>query len=154
MAVMESTYDQYQALFEEVRKLHNRLRWIGDQVHAGDGLTAATRSLMLSLYIAGPQTVPDMARERLVSRQIIQTQINLLLEACWVETTVNPRHKRSSLIQLTKKGTKLMEKALGKERHLVERAGTPLSNADIADTAAKLMAVREHLEEFSQGLLQ
>ena len=143
---MSESTEAYQQLFEEIRHLHNRLRWLGDHVHSGDGLTSATRSLMLSLYRQGPQTVPDMARERLVSRQIIQTQINVLMDAGRVKTLPNPRHKRSVLITLSSKGKRLIASTLERENQMTEQVGSPLTVSNLQQLCTSLQTVRQHLE--------
>lgn len=143
---MKDTTAIYQDLFEEIRRLHNRLRWLGDQVHEKDGQTSAKRSLLMSLHREGPSTVPDLARERLVSRQIIQTQINLLAEEGLVTSQVNPRHKRSKQMILTKKGRKLMDKMLSREEELLKNTGDPMSAGDLQETVTNLNLIRTHLE--------
>jgi DNA-binding MarR family transcriptional regulator len=137
----------YQQLFEEIRLLHNRLRWLGDQIHDDMGQTSAKRSLLLSLHREGPCTVPDLARERLVSRQIIQTQINLLLEEGLVTPRANPRHKRSKQMALTRKGRDLVEKMLARESALLEDIGSPLTPSEVAQSAQSLSSIRQHLEQ-------
>ncbi|WFB34928.1 MarR family winged helix-turn-helix transcriptional regulator [Kiritimatiellota bacterium B12222] len=143
---MKTSNDHYQDLFEEIRLLHNRLRWLGDQVHEKVGQTSAKRSLLFSLYREGACTVPDLARERLVSRQIIQTQINLLLDEGLVASQINPRHKRSKQMVLTKKGRLLVEKMLEKESKLLSAAGSPLANESLAEMVEHLKTIRVHLE--------
>lgn len=137
----------YQQLFEEIRRLHNRLRWLGDQIHEDMGQTSAKRSLLLSLHREGPSTVPDLARERLVSRQIVQTQINLLLEDGLVAPRVNPRHKRSRHLALTRKGRDLVERMLAREAALLEDIGSPLTPSEVAGAARSLAQIRAHLEQ-------
>ena len=144
---MKQSIELYQDLFEEIRRTHNLLRWLGDQVHENVGQTSAKRSLLFSISREGACTVPDLARERLVSRQIIQTQINLLLEEGLVASQVNPKHKRSKQMILTKKGKKLVEKMLEKEGVLLQKAGTPLPEKDLASTVAHLKVLRAHLEK-------
>ena len=58
----------------------------------------------------GPQTVPMLASLRYVSRQIIQTQVNELLELKYLVSKDNPGHKRSSLIALTRTGKQLVKR--------------------------------------------
>ncbi len=136
----------YQELYEEIRKLHNRLRWLGDQIHAADGQTSAKRSLLISLHREGGCTVPELARERLVSRQIIQTQINLLQEEGLVVPRANPRHKRSKCMALTRKGREAVEKMLAREAALLEDIGSPLNAKEVLITAGHLATIRKHLE--------
>lgn len=60
--------------------------------------------LMKSLDLEGPQTIPDLARARPVSRQHIRALAQSLIERGWVETVANPAHRRSFLLQLTPGG--------------------------------------------------
>lgn len=143
---MENVIDDYQNLFEEIRRLHNRLRWLGDQAHEAAGQSSAKRSLLLSLHREGPCTVPDLARERLVSRQIIQTQINLLMEEGLVASQVNPRHKRSRQMVLTRNGRQIVEKMLVREAELLMNAGSPLRPPELRETVERLQKFRLHLE--------
>ena len=136
----------YQKLYEEIRKLHNRLRWLGDQVHAEDGQTSAKRSLLISLHRDGPTPVPELARERLVSRQIIQTQMNLLQEEGLVTPRANPKHKRSKCLALTRKGRDVVERMLARESALLEDIGSPLTAEQVLVTAGHLATIRKHLE--------
>jgi DNA-binding MarR family transcriptional regulator len=136
----------YQELYEEIRKLHNRLRWLGDQVHAEDGQTSAKRSLLISLHRDGPTPVPELARERLVSRQIIQTQMNLLQEEGLVTPRANPKHKRSKCLALTRKGRDVVERMLARESALLEDIGSPLTAEQVLVTAGHLATIRKHLE--------
>jgi DNA-binding MarR family transcriptional regulator len=52
----------------------------------------------------GPQTVPNMARSKPVSRQHCQTIVNALEAQGLVEFVDNPKHKTSRLVRVTKKG--------------------------------------------------
>ncbi|MCH8541123.1 MAG: MarR family transcriptional regulator [Opitutales bacterium] len=136
----------YQELYEEIRKMHNRLRWLGDHIHRADGQTSAKRSLLWSLHEEGSATVPQLAAERLVSRQIIQTQVNLLLTEGLVKFVPNPRHKRSKLLTLTSQGKALIEKMRQRETALLEQTGSPLTADEVEKTVTNLRALRTHLE--------
>jgi DNA-binding MarR family transcriptional regulator len=60
--------------------------------------------VMKTLVTEGPHTVPDIARSRPVSRQHCQTIVNGLYDKGFVAFVENPRHKRSPLVEITKKG--------------------------------------------------
>lgn len=60
--------------------------------------------VLRSLVLQGDQTVPDMARARPITRQHCQTIVNSLHEQGLVNFVENPRHKRSHLVTVTKKG--------------------------------------------------
>jgi len=135
-----------QELFDEIRRVDNRLRWLGDTLHPELGLTAAKRSILLTLHRDGPQTVPDLARERLVSRQVVQTQVNDLLDEGLVASTPNPRHRRSPLLVLTEEGGSSIRKMLAKEKALVERATDTPATGEMIDLRERLQVLREALE--------
>ena len=143
---MSERSEAAQDLFDEVRKINNRLRWLGDTLHLDLGVTAAKRSLLLTLDREGPQTVPDLARERLVSRQVVQTQVNDLLEEGLVESQPNPRHRRSTLLALTSKGDRLIQKMLAKESELVKTSPHAPTTAELREMCARLQRLREGLE--------
>lgn len=136
-----------QSLFEEIRKIDNRLRWLGDTLHPELGLTAAKRSILLTLSREGPQTVPDIARERLVSRQVVQTQINDLIKADLVAPRKNPKHRRSTLIALTPSGRECIRKMLAKEKKLIESTPSNPGFEEMETLRAGLHRFREALED-------
>lgn len=84
-------------------QLYFRLEAI-TQAIAGFADAGGEWGTLLSLVETGPQTVPDMARERPVSRQHCQTIVNGLSDQGFVEFVENPKHKRSHLVRITKKG--------------------------------------------------
>jgi len=146
---MSEKSDAVQDLFEEIRKINNRLRWLGDNLHPELGVTAPKRSLLIKLLREGPQTVPDLARERLVSRQIVQTQINDLLKEGWVASRENPRHRRSSLIDLTNTGKDLTLRMLYKETQIIEGSRSAPEIAEVKKLISGLASIREHIERES-----
>ncbi len=52
----------------------------------------------------GPMTVPQIAQHRKVSRQRIQVMMDEYVNEGFLEFTNNPSHKRSKLVNMTKKG--------------------------------------------------
>ncbi len=139
-----------QILFDEIRKIDNRLRWLGDTLHPEMGLTAAKRSLLLSLHREGPQTVPDLARERLVSRQVIQTQANDLLKEGLICNRSNPNHRRSPLLALSPQGERCISRMLEKEKAMVENSPQSPTVEELVDLQKKLRNLRERLERFGE----
>lgn len=71
---------------------------------AGFASAGGEWGVLRSLVKEGPQTVPEMARTRPVSRQHCQTICNALEAQGLVEFVENPKHKRSKLVRPTKKG--------------------------------------------------
>ncbi len=74
------------------------------QATAGFATAGGEWGVLRMLVNDGPQTVPEMARSRPVSRQHCQTICNALEAQGMVEFFDNPKHKRSKLVRATKKG--------------------------------------------------
>jgi DNA-binding MarR family transcriptional regulator len=74
------------------------------QATAGFASAGGEWGVLRMLVKSGPQTVPEMARSRPVSRQHCQTICNTLEAEGLVEFVDNPKHKRSKLVRATKKG--------------------------------------------------
>ncbi|MEZ6022407.1 MAG: MarR family transcriptional regulator [Hyphomonadaceae bacterium] len=74
------------------------------QAAAGFAQAGGEWGVLRTLAKDGPQTVPDIARARPVSRQHCQTICNALHEQGLVAFVDNPKHKRSKLVQVTDKG--------------------------------------------------
>lgn len=87
-----------------VRRLFHKLGHGVTELHRDSGISGGMRAVLESVIAGGPQTVPQMARVRPVSRQHIQGLVNSLLEAGLVEMTENPAHKRSKLVTATTAG--------------------------------------------------
>ena len=126
--------EAFQELVGEVQLLFHRLKAVSEELHEDAGISTAMRGVMRDLYVNGPQTVPQMARSRPVSRQHIQTIVNSLLEANLVELTDNPAHRRSHLVQLTPEGRSAMKKIFRREAVLLSEAET-LPDADALRSA-------------------
>jgi DNA-binding MarR family transcriptional regulator len=86
-----------------VIELYFRLEAI-TQATTGFANAGSEFGVMRSLVLGGPQTVPELARARPVSRQHCQTIANGLVEQGLAEFVDNPRHKKSKLLRITKKG--------------------------------------------------
>lgn len=71
---------------------------------AGFATAGGEWGILRSLVKEGSQTVPEMARSRPMSRQHCQTITNALEAQGYVEFVDNPKHKKSKLVQATKKG--------------------------------------------------
>jgi len=67
-------------LFDEIPATLHRLKAVATRVHGLDASSAGRRGILRSLDSMGPQSVPQMARARPVSRQHIQVLVNGLLE--------------------------------------------------------------------------
>jgi len=126
---------------------HHSLKEAAKHVHGKGELSDPRRSIVMSLHRFGPQTVPKMAQERKVSRQNIQKIVNVLLENKFVEFSDNPDHKRSSLIELTKKGHHLVETMNRDEAKIMSKVKLDVSDKDMLDAAKVLGSISEVLKK-------
>lgn len=88
----------------EVALLFFRMRFAATQYLGQGRHSSGRRSILKSLGSLGPQTVPQMARARTVSRQHIQTLVDELLAEDLVQRIPNPAHRRSKLVELSPRG--------------------------------------------------
>ena len=145
---MDKTIDD---LLNETRVFYNALVNIGETLHAEEPLSLGMRAILELLSREGPQTVPDMARARRVTRQRVQTLVDGLKDRGFATARPNPEHKRSVMIDLTPSGTAVIERMKAREReyitaHLDQTSGTALSDRNLRTTLRVLRTLREQLE--------
>lgn len=101
---------------------------------AGFASAGGEWGVLRTLIKEGPTTVPDMARSRPVSRQHCQTIVNTLEAHGMVEFIDNPKHKKSKLVRVTKKGLTRFQNT---RKQLLAAAGeySPLFTATEITTA-------------------
>jgi len=136
----------FNVLINETALLFHRLKIVAEEVHHQGEMSGALRSLLRSLDTHGAQTVPQMARDRSVSRQHIQTLINQLAEAGYVEFVENPAHKRSPFVHLTPRGKKTVGAMGRREQKLLSKSGVGVSDKKMREAAETLRDVRAFFE--------
>ncbi len=115
------------------------------EIH-GPGVSAAGRGILESLDRHGPNTVPQLARMRPVSRQHIQSHVNALAAEGLVELVANPMHKRSQLVSLTETGTATIRAMKRHEARLLRQIEIGVGEEELNTTADVLRTVRRSLE--------
>ncbi len=138
-------------LIDEVRLLFHALVQRGDRLHADEAITMGKRAVLEYLARNGPTPVPEIARQRRVSRQHIQVLVNPLVEAGLVETAPNPAHRRSALMRLTRQGERTLERMKKRETRFVRRAALDPSEAALTGASKTLRAVRRAIEGDGQS---
>jgi DNA-binding MarR family transcriptional regulator len=123
-------------LLRDVRRLFNQLRSLADALHADVGVTASMRAVLETLSLEGAASVPQMARQRAVTRQHIQALVDRLAEAGLVEARPNPAHKKSPLVALTSQGEAVFRAMREREGEFGQRISARLSGADVAAGAS------------------
>lgn len=138
-----SKIETLNALFTATVSLFHTLTAAAEDLHQQGNFTAGKRGLLLGLYRLGPQTVPQMARARPVSRQYIQMLTDRLAEEGLLEFVDNPVHKRSWLVRLTEKGKSSIVAMLAREAGVFKELPVPVSEQDILTATAVLRSFRE-----------
>ena len=133
-------------LFDEIPALFHRLKAVAADVHGREVPSAGRRGILRSLDRIGPQTVPELARARPVSRQHIQVLVSGLLKDGLVATEENPAHHKSPLVRLTGKGKRRLLASQARETQLLARAKFALAASEIDRASDTLRALRELLE--------
>ena len=134
----------YQVIWQ-TRRLFQRLRSTSEELLASTGINASQRALLEFLHRQEPQTVPQIAREKSVSRQHIQLVANELLSLKLITTTENPGHKRSNLLRLTAKGKTLFESIQKKEAVLINFLEKKFEQENLYTTFETLQSIDEYL---------
>lgn len=142
-----SKTEKMTALTAAVRAVFNRLKALGDDVHADLGVTAAMRAVMETLATEGGLTVPQIAKLKGVSRQHIQLLADALAEADLIAVKKNPAHRRSSLIALTDKGKRTFAKMRAREEPIIEAIAERFDTAELDRAAMLLQRVASLLDE-------
>lgn len=116
------------------------------QLHGEDDPKTGSRSVLETLKSEGPQTVPQLARSRPVSRQHMQTHVNELKAKGLVVLDPNPAHQRSHLVSLTHAGAEVIKEMARRERTAIRRLDLEVSNQELKFAADVLRRVREAFE--------
>ena len=91
-------------LMLEVAQCFFRVRALGQKTGLITSWGGGAFGFMRSLALLGPLTVPQIAQMRPTSRQRMQRLADELAAEGLVEFIDNPKHRRSSLVRLTRKG--------------------------------------------------
>src|SRR5919201_6803895 len=91
-------------LILEVAQCFFRIRAIGQKTGLITSWGGGAFGFMRSLALLGPLTVPQIAEMRPTSRQRMQRLADELAGEGLVEFVDNPKHRRSKLVRLTRKG--------------------------------------------------
>ena len=130
-----------------IRRLFRGMGQVANQRLTAWDISAADRAVMEFLYPDRELTVPDIASRYNVSRQHIQVTVNGLLEKKLLLSKKNPRHKRSVLMTLSKKGKDLFEKILQSDFELIEEWCSVLPLKDQKMTRENLAILLKNLPE-------
>ena len=118
-------------LILEVAQFFFRVRAAGQKAGFFTSWGAGAFGFMRSLALLGPLTVPEIARLRPTSRQRMQRLADELAAEGLVEFIDNPKHRRSKLVRLTRKGVRSYRQLNVRLLEIASTMGADLSEADI-----------------------
>ena len=118
----------------EVAQCFFRIRALGQKTGLITSWGGGAFGFMRSLALLGPLTVPQIAQMRPTSRQRMQRMADELAADGLVEFVENPKHRRSKLVRLTRRGAARYRKLSARFLAIGSTMGTSLSEADIHKT--------------------
>jgi DNA-binding MarR family transcriptional regulator len=129
-------------LIDELRLSLHRVTRVTEELHADEPISIGMRGVLEYLLRNAAATVPTIARSRHVSRQLIQTLVNELVEQRLVELVENPAHRRSPMVSLTPSGEAMIQRMRSKERKILKSVQSTVSEARVVSATRTLRAVR------------
>jgi DNA-binding MarR family transcriptional regulator len=123
-------------LMLEVAQCFFRIRAAGQRTGLITSWGGGAFGFMRSLAVLGPLTVPQIAEMRPTSRQRMQRLADELAADGLVEFIDNPKHRRSKLVQLTRKGAARYREMSAQFLAMASSVGGELSEAEIRKTTA------------------
>ena len=139
-------------LMLEVAQFFFRIRAVGQRTGLITSWGGGAFGFMRSLAVIGPLTVPQIARMRPTSRQRMQRLADELAAEGLVEFIDNPRHRRSKLVRLTRKGDARYRELNARFLVIASAMGAGLSEADIRETAEIVRRLSDEAKGRSEGL--
>ena len=134
-----------EALLDEVRLLWHASGRAAERLHGEEEVTLGMRAVLEFLSLNGPTPVPAIARSRQVSRQHVQALVNELEARYLVALEVNPAHRRSPFVRLTRGGETVIARMKGRERRFFGSLELGQTRAELERAAATLRDVRRAL---------
>ena len=130
-----------------VFRVNGRLLEKGDQLVEPLHLTSARWQVLGAISLSGRSlSAPQVADAMGVTRQGAQKQLNKLGEEGFLEQLPNPRHERSPLYALTKRGNEAISTTMSLQKTWADGLSVSLSLQDLKNTLQTLTAVYERLD--------
>jgi len=131
----------------EVAQCFFRIRAVGQKTGLITSWGGGAFGFLRSLALLGALTVPQIAQMRPTSRQRMQRLADELAAEGLVKFVDNPKHRRSKLVQLTRKGEARYRELNARFLVIASTLGVALSEADIRKTTE----IVRHLSEDVKG---
>lgn len=139
-------------LMLEVAQCFFRIRAVGQKTGLITNWGGGAFGFMRSLALDGPLTVPQIAEMRPTSRQRMQRLADELVAEGLVELVDNPKHRRSKLVRLTRKGEAHYQKLSARFLAIAATMGAHLREADLRNTIAVVRQISDEVKDRSERL--
>jgi len=139
-------------LMLEAAQFFFRIRAVGQRTGLITAWGGGAFGFMRSLALVGPLTVPQIAEMRPTSRQRMQRLADELAAEGLVEFIDNPRHRRSKLVRLTRKGDARYRELNARFLAIASTLGVALSEGDIRRTTEIVRQLSDEVKGRSDGL--
>jgi len=132
--IIDSRAEAIADLMLEVAQCFFRIRAVGQKTGLITSWGGGAFGFMRSLALLGPLTVPQIAQMRPTSRQRMQRLADELAAEGLVEFIENPKHRRSKLVRLTRKGDARYRELKARFLAIASTMGVGLTEGDIRRT--------------------
>jgi DNA-binding MarR family transcriptional regulator len=150
--IVDSKAEAIAELMLEVAQCFFRIRALGHTTGLITSWGGGAFGFMRSLALLGPLTVPQIAQTRPTSRQRMQRLADELAAEGLVKFIDNPKHRRSKLVQLTRKGDARYRELNARFLVIASTMGVALSEADIRKTTEIMQQLSDDVKARSERL--
>jgi DNA-binding MarR family transcriptional regulator len=150
--IADSKAEAIAELMLEVAQCFFRIRAVGQKTGLITSWGGGAFGFMRSLALLGPLTVPQIAQMRPTSRQRMQRLADELAAEGLVTFIENPKHRRSKLVHLTRKGDARYRELNTRFLAIASTMGVALSEADIRKTGEIVRQLSEDVKARSERL--
>jgi DNA-binding MarR family transcriptional regulator len=150
--IVDSKAEAITELILEVAQCFFRIRAFGQKTGLITSWGGGAFGFLRSLALLGPLTVPQIAQMRPTSRQRMQRLADELAAEGLVTFIDNPKHRRSKLVQLTRKGEARYREQNARFLVIASTMGVALSEADIRKTTEIVRQLSDDVKARSERL--
>jgi len=147
----DSKAEAISELMLEVAQCFFRIRAVGQKAGLITRWGGGAFGFMRSLALLGPLTVPQVAEMRPTSRQRMQRLADELAAEGLVEFIHNPKHRRSKLVQLTRKGLSRYSALNVELLNIASTLGVGISEIDIRKVSETVRRLSDELKGLPNG---
>jgi DNA-binding MarR family transcriptional regulator len=137
-------------LILDVAQFFFRIRAFGQKAGFMTSWGAGAFGFIRSLALLGPLTVPEIAKMRPTSRQRMQRLADELAAQGLVEFVDNPRHRRSKLVRLTRKGNRHYQRLNVRLLAIASTMGADLIEADIRKSIEIMRRLSDEMKDVAR----